>query len=280
MDLSNFCDNWEKDQLGIYHSRHESSISYPEDGNSSCFAVEDNSFWFQHRNKVIQAIVNNFAFTGTFVDVGGGNGFVSMGLQMLGYPVLLVEPGPSGARNAKNRGVEHVVQGLWGTAFVKKRSAGAIGLFDVVEHIEDDVAFLSDIHQTLADDGRIYITVPALSYLWSSEDKLAGHFRRYTTDSMKSLLQQTGYQLLYSSYFFQSLVAPIFLTRTLPSILGLRRGVKTSVTKKEHIPRESILSRMILSRLSNELTRIQNGNALKSGSSLIVVAQKQHRNAA
>ena len=36
---------------------------------------------------------------------------------------------------------------------------------DVVEHIEDDQAFLSDIHTTVAHNGLIFVTVPA--HRWS-----------------------------------------------------------------------------------------------------------------
>ena len=45
-------------------------------------------------------------------------------------------------------------------------SIDSVGLFDVVEHIEDDYLFLKSINKYLKDDGYIYITVPALNFLY------------------------------------------------------------------------------------------------------------------
>jgi hypothetical protein len=36
------------------------SASYPKGGLSSCFDIEDESFWFQHRNACVAAIVERF----------------------------------------------------------------------------------------------------------------------------------------------------------------------------------------------------------------------------
>ena len=69
------------------------------------FKVEEESFWFQHRNRVIGTLVSNFPPPRLFFNVGGGNGVFAMELQRLGVPTVLVEPGPDGARNAKQRGV-------------------------------------------------------------------------------------------------------------------------------------------------------------------------------
>lgn len=56
-------------------------LSYPENGSDSCFAVEDESFWFQHRNVVLRHLVQQFSPEGVFLDVGGGNGCVTKALQ-------------------------------------------------------------------------------------------------------------------------------------------------------------------------------------------------------
>ena len=45
---------------GIYYSKKNDSISYPDEGNEMCFKIEDSSFWFKHRNKCISNAVQNF----------------------------------------------------------------------------------------------------------------------------------------------------------------------------------------------------------------------------
>ena len=46
---------------GIFYNREGvGEISYPEEGNEGCFEVEDQSFWFQHRNDCIRELVRSF----------------------------------------------------------------------------------------------------------------------------------------------------------------------------------------------------------------------------
>ena len=45
---------------GIYYAAESEAISYPEEGNEACFEVEDQSFWFRHRNDCIREVVRNF----------------------------------------------------------------------------------------------------------------------------------------------------------------------------------------------------------------------------
>lgn len=82
---------------GVLYADGVGAISYPDEGNEACFEVEDQSFWFRHRNHCIRELVRNFPPQGPLFDVGGGNGFVAKGLMDAGWEVVLVEPGPSEA---------------------------------------------------------------------------------------------------------------------------------------------------------------------------------------
>ena len=46
---------------GIWFSKDKGIVSYPKDGNDLCFQLEENSFWFHHRNNCIISVVNRFA---------------------------------------------------------------------------------------------------------------------------------------------------------------------------------------------------------------------------
>ena len=65
--------------------------------------LEDFSFWFKHRSNRIIELVKKLSVNEIFFDVGGGNGFVSLGLQQGGINVALLEPGVSGVINAKKK---------------------------------------------------------------------------------------------------------------------------------------------------------------------------------
>ena len=203
---------------GIYYAIGSEAVSYPEEGNEACFEIEDQSFWFRHRNNCIRELVRNFPprGKGPIFDVGGGNGFVAKGLMDAGWDVVLVEPGPSGARNAKKRGLDHVICGTTHSAGFKNGSLPAIGVFDVVEHIDDDLGFLRHLRDLLEPGGMLYLTVPAFNFLWSHEDVDAGHFRRYTLGAMEKKLAEAGLKPVFGTCIFGFLTLPVFLLRTLP----------------------------------------------------------------
>jgi hypothetical protein len=211
----------------------KNKISYPKEGNDLCFKLEDNSFWFKHRNNCIIEVVKKYVSDKVFFDIGGGNGFTAKYLEDNGIPTCLVEPGIQGCLNAKTRGLSNIVCSTLENASFKINSLPAIGLFDVIEHIENDVAFLNMINTYCQPGGFVFITVPAYQFLWSKEDKDAGHFRRYTLQSIKNKLKKSGFETIYSTYIFSFLILPILFFRTIPSMLGLAKtGQKKS--EKEH----------------------------------------------
>ena len=225
VDVTAFATNLMRVTHGIWVAPNLRDVSYPVEGNDACFAVEENSFWFKHRNDVITKLVKEFSAGETFFDVGGGNGFVALALQNAGVDSVLVEPGPQGARNAMDRGVATVIQSTLQDAGFKPASIAAVGIFDVLEHIEDDDDFLRSIHSYLRPGGRLYLTVPAYQLLWSRDDEYAGHFRRYTRRSLIKRLNASGFSVTYCGYLFAFLVPAIFIFRSIPSRLGFRRCV-------------------------------------------------------
>ncbi len=127
---------------GIFFSNHERKVSYPETGNESAFEIEQDSFWFNHRNKCIAEAVLKYAPDQVFFDIGGGNGFVSKELEERGVSTVLVEPGIQGCLNAKKRNLKQIICSTLNIEAFKKQTIPSIGLFDVVEHIEEGLAFL------------------------------------------------------------------------------------------------------------------------------------------
>lgn len=87
-----------------------------------------------------------------------------------------------------------------------------IFLLDVIEHIDDDAAFLRKALEHAKPGGIVVINVPALSALFSKYDTVAGHKRRYTRKRLVSLFEQCGLEPVYISYWGFSLL-PIALLR-------------------------------------------------------------------
>ena len=273
VNLSSICNSLEKKD-GVWFSKSTSKISYPEEGNLTCFQVEDSSFWFRHRNNCILSALINFPPNGLLFDIGGGNGFVSSMLQEHGYEVVLVEPGVTGALNAKKRGLNNVVCSTLEDANFSRGTMPAVGAFDVIEHIEADRSFVTQLKGYLHVGGRLYLTVPAFNILWSGEDRIAGHYRRYTLAGICKLLREVGFEINYSTYIFSILPLPIFLFRTLPSLLGIKRDQSLEKTKAEHHRKGSVFSGILEKIWRKELEMIKKRRKILIGSSCLVIAEK------
>jgi SAM-dependent methyltransferase len=63
---------------------------------------------------------------------------------------------------------------------------------NVIEHVEDDRAALSNIKKVLASNGRAIILVPQGAWNYGSLDKVLGHVRRYSTTTLKGLANDCG----------------------------------------------------------------------------------------
>jgi SAM-dependent methyltransferase len=259
-----------QDEHGIWHCADRSSVSYPTDGNQFYLQLEDRSYWYNHRNFCIAEAVRRFPPRGPLVEVGGGNGFVALGLQRAGHDMVVLEPDPSGALAARRRGIEHVICGAFQDVGFADGSIAAIGLFDVLEHIEDDAAALAAFHRCLAPGGLMYIAVPAYQWLTSDQDRLLGHFRRYSLRSLAKVVRGAGFEIEYRAYFFLPLILPIALFRALPNRLGAHN--------RENDPElhelKGFLGAALGGALALERRLIAAGLRLPAGSSCLMVARK------
>jgi SAM-dependent methyltransferase len=274
-DLSSLAPSLEQREPGLWFARqNQGTISYPAHGNAACLAIEDRSFWFRHRNRVIVEYTSRFHRQGMFLDIGGGNGYVAKALVSAGIHCALIEPGLDGALAARARGVDPVICGRLEDVDFSPGCAASVGLFDVLEHIEDEAATLKLIHSILEPSGRLFLTVPAYQFLNSSEDDLAGHFRRYTIRRLRRVLAKSNFRIEFSSYFFAPLPPLILLSRTIPTRLGIRRAEKQKTAISEHNP--GGLAGWVMERiLELELRRLRAGRGCPFGGSCFCVAVKE-----
>ena len=250
-------------------------LSYPTAQNAACFRLEDASFWFTHRNRCIVTAARRFPPDGFILDVGGGNGVVAQALIAAGYETALLEPGSVGAQNAKTgRGLPTVINATIGEAAIRHGSVPNIGLFDVLEHIEDDAAFVRQLREILRPGGLLYVTVPSFNWLWSMADVDAMHYRRYSRRSFTDVLAG-GFEVLYSTYLFERLVPLSMLVRALPYLLGLARPKPEHAYEREHGVGRKWLADLFAGILDHEVGAIAAGKSLVVGSSLLVVARRK-----
>jgi SAM-dependent methyltransferase len=97
-----------------------------------------------------------------------------------------------------------------------------IALLDVLEHIDDDVSSLSALGTRLAPGGSLFLTVPAVPWLWSEHDVLHQHKRRYTKALLRARLREAGFEPVRIGYF-NSLLFPLALAQRLLSRFSRQR---------------------------------------------------------
>ncbi len=254
---------------GIFTVNLDEAISYTLDGHNSILKHEENSFWYAHRNLCLKELVES-ASVKEIVDLGGGNGFTSQLFQNLGINTILLEPGLNGTMNAKRRGIKKIVHGSLKTTAAMGNSCPNIGIFDVLEHIEDDKDFLYQIYNALKVNGLLFITVPAHMSLWSAFDEEVGHYRRYSLPDLVKIVENSNFEIRYSSYYF-SLLTPIqFIQRK----LFYKRNDNLRLDR-EHIQKHSLLGRIIIFLLALERYFIRKGWSIPFGSSCIIIARKK-----
>jgi SAM-dependent methyltransferase len=271
IDLTSIAPGLRVGEDGIWRAPRTAAIDYPDEANAFCFGVEEHSFWFQHRNQLIVELVRRFPPAGPIADIGAGNGFVSVGLQRAGFSTIVLEPGRTGAINARSRRLDPVVCATVEDAAFTPHSLAAAGLFDVLEHVEEDERFVETLRTLLEPDGRLYLTVPAFDWLWSSEDELVGHHRRYSTRRLSGLLTRHGFAVDYATYAFSPLPLPLFLLRALPSLLRRRTTLDARQTAAELQPSPTITA-VVTRLLRYEIACVRNGWRIPIGTSCLVAA--------
>lgn len=258
---------------GIFFAKNNPVISYPQKANNQYFEIEDSSFWFTHRAGAITQLIKNFPPDGIIFDVGGGNGQVAHTLEKKGFKTALIEPGTEGVLNAQQRGLTHLICATLDSANIPKDSLPAIGIFDVLEHIDNDMEFLISIKNLLAPNGMLYLTVPAYQFLWSHEDKVAGHFRRYTLSTLCKRLKKAGFEIVYDTYIFSFLPIFIFLFRSVPYILRITKTTTQQNLSHDHTIKNTFIRSLVDKVFKLETSFISNKRKLLLGSSCLVAAR-------
>jgi SAM-dependent methyltransferase len=91
-----------------------------------------------------------------------------------------------------------------------------VALLDTVEHIADELGVFLECYRVLKPGGKLLITAPAFMWLWSYNDEINAHQRRYTVVDLRQKLEISGLRIRrisYNNFFLFPLIAAIRLLR-------------------------------------------------------------------
>ena len=237
------------------------------------FWAEDSHWWFRARRRILDSVLARLYPRGglKIADVGCGTGGMMKMLSRFGR-VTGVDEAPEAREYCRERGFTNVLtQEVWEE---DRTLYDLVTAFDVVEHVEDDVGFLSRLHRKLEPGGTILITVPAYQFLWSVFDEMNHHKRRYSRGRLLRGLGQAGFRVERSSYFNTLLLAPVVLVRFLEKLT--KPGVEGEEEKAKSLDRwfkVGPLNRPLEAIFASERHWLEH-SSFPMGSSILAVGRK------
>jgi SAM-dependent methyltransferase len=193
-------------------------------------------WWWRARERILLAKIRSVVAGSApirILDVGCGAGLFFDGLAQFGS-VHGIETDASVATQ-NDRWSAHITVGPLDDSYRPEAPFELILMLDVLEHIEDPTPILRRAAEIARPGGRILITVPAFSWLWTAHDDLNQHVRRYSAVELHSLLGDASLIPLETSYLFQSLLFAKLLVRAKEQVASktkeLPRVPGTSVNK-------------------------------------------------
>lgn len=180
----------------------------------SMFHLEDTYWWFVARRKLVAELIRraHLSAEARILDVGCGTGATLEMLRGFGR-VQGVDSSETAAEICREkRALEIAVAEVESLPF-DPASFDAVTCLDVLEHTDDDVAALREIHRVCSDGATLILTVPAYGFLWSEHDEALKHRRRYTAHELRNRLSAASFDIKHCSYFITALFFPILAVR-------------------------------------------------------------------
>lgn len=183
--------------------------------------LEADHWWFQGRRAIFVSLLDRFVgrrqdSDRLLMDLGCGVGGMLEPMAEYGL-VIGTDVTFKGLEHCARRGFPRLVASHGTHGPVRDDSLDCITAFDALEHIEQDVAAMTEIYRMLKPGGVFIASGPAYQFLYAQQDRITHHFRRYTLGELKRKAHSVGFETLQGSYINFLLFPGI-----LPAVLALK----------------------------------------------------------
>jgi len=241
------------------------------------YQVEDRHFWFRSRNLVIETVLrrleSELAPGYRALEIGCGTGNTLRVLQNVCTrgTVVGLDFQRDGLAYARGRVTCPLVQAdACRPPFLPDVRFSLVCVFDVIEHLDDDRQVLRSLRNVAALPGALLVTVPAVPALWSAFDDAAHHRRRYTPESLRDVLTDSGFTVEYLSPFMMVLYPLLWARRRWSRGRSGRAAFDFARQELRIVPG---VNELLAWGLSREASFIDGRRRLPFGTSLIAVAR-------
>jgi SAM-dependent methyltransferase len=195
--------------------------------------VEGSHWWFVGRRAILESFMKTLVGPKSddngprILDVGCGTG---ANLEMLAQfgTAQGVDVSDDALEFCRKKGLD-AKKGLAEELPFSDESFDIVTALDVVEHLDDDVAGLKEMHRVLKKGGKTLIFVPAFMWLWGVQDDISHHRIRYTRAQIVERLDAAGFKVERATYANWTFFAPILAGRTLMKLTGIKPESENNV---------------------------------------------------
>lgn len=204
-------------------------------------------FWMQWRHRVLLRVIK---CAGTplrrALEIGCGNGVARDMLERdLGIPVDGCDLNRTALEMARPGKGKLFIYNILDQEPSLLGRYDAVFLLDVLEHIDDDPAFLRAALRHLRSGGLVVVNVPASMLFFSEYDRAAGHLRRYTSGDLRKLLDSCGVETQAVEPWGMLMTPLLFVRKAL-----LCRAKRSEAIRAGFVPPNRI-SRLLLHGMKN-----------------------------
>lgn len=204
--------------------------------------MERHHWWWEGRRELVKSLLGRKRHK-RILDVGCGTGETLSFLGKLFPKAKLygIDSSQKAINFSKSRGHKEIIKANAIKLPFKDNFFDAVLILDVLEHIKDDQRAINEAKKVLKKDGKIIITSPGLSFIWSPHDEMQGHQRRYTRREMRKLAKEAGMEVSFISYF-NFFLSPLIVTIRLLSrikrfsyLASYDRGINFEIANKNFL---------------------------------------------
>lgn len=231
------------------------------------YELEDRHWWFRSRRRVVWALLRRAELPASprILDAGCGTGRNLLEFGSLGEAEGVDFSGEA-VEFCRRRGLERVQQApLEQLPFGDGRFDVVIAT-DVIEHLDDDRRALAELRRVTKPGGRLVVTVPAYTWLWSRHDESLHHRRRYTARRLSAQMTSAGWAPRVETYFFTALLPGVAAVR------AFRRGEGNGDGESDLSLTSARVGRLLELPSRGEAKLIERGVNLPAGVSVGMVA--------
>jgi SAM-dependent methyltransferase len=197
------------------------------------FRIEQSHWWYTGRRKILANFVADICSRVTdrrprILDVGCGTGANLLMLSHYGNAEG-VDISNDALAFCRERGLDQVKLGAGEKLPYDDGTFDLVTAFDVVEHMDDDLAGLREMRRVLRPGGRVLLFVPAFMFLWGVQDDVSNHRRRYRMPELTRVLEQAGFEIERTTYANITFFLPILLVRQLMRVTGIKAESENNI---------------------------------------------------